>query len=204
MRYFELFDSNLTLLQSATNLRFVGTFQPQFNRFFDHRFRAFRRFALADDAKFRAIGYIPAVFTRLNHSSQLWKFHHEESSPSSKSSRIVTLIAVIWRKFFRAEGWGGRFIRHAASRSQLHFGFAAFGFSTCVGITLIDVGPTQQIVESADPVPSVTIAFQHNAVFAGVVSPAVVLSKKINQQLALCTTHARIQENFTRLLVKIV
>jgi len=44
MRYFELFDSNLTLLQSATNLRFVGTFQPQFNRFFDHRFRvqAFR------------------------------------------------------------------------------------------------------------------------------------------------------------------
>jgi hypothetical protein len=106
MRYFELFDSNLTLLQSATNLRFVGTFQPQFNRFFDHRFRAFRRFALADDAKFGAIGYIPAVFTRLNHSSQLWKFHHEESSPSSKSSRIVTLIAVIWRKFSRAEGLG--------------------------------------------------------------------------------------------------
>jgi hypothetical protein len=32
------------------------------------------------------------------------------------------------------------------------------GFSTCVGITLIDVGSTQQIVESADPVPSVTIA----------------------------------------------
>jgi hypothetical protein len=36
-----------------------------------------------------------------------------------------------------------------------------------VAITLIDVGSTQQIVESADPVPSVTIAFQHNAVLAG-------------------------------------
>src|SRR6266566_2842191 len=77
----------------------------------------------------------------------------------------------------------------------------AFDFSTCVGITLIDVGPTQQIVESPDPVPSVTIAFQHNAVLAGFVSPAVVLSKEINQQLAMCTIHARIQENFTRLFM---
>jgi len=69
---------------------------------------------------------------------------------------------------------------------------------------LIDVGPTQQIVESADPVPSVTIAFPDNAVFAGFVSPTVVLSKKINQQLGLCPIHARIHENFTRLFVKIV
>jgi len=69
---------------------------------------------------------------------------------------------------------------------------------------LIDVGPTQEIVESTDPVPSVTIAFQYNAVFAGFVSPAVILSKKINQQLALSATHARIHQNFTRLFVKIV
>ena len=55
-----------------------------------------------------------------------------------------------------------------------------------VGITLVDVGATQQIVESADPVPSVPITFQDNAVFAGFVSATVVLSKKINQQLALC------------------
>jgi hypothetical protein len=46
---------------------------------------------------------------------------------------------------------------------------------------LIDVGSTQQIVESADPVPPVTIAFQHNAVLAGFVGPTVVLSEKINQ-----------------------
>ena len=83
--------------------------------------------------------------------------------------------------------------------SRLHF-----GFSTGVGIALIDVGPTQQIVESADPVPSVTIAFQDNAVFAGFVSPTVVLSKKINQQLPLCSVDARIHENLTRLFVKIV
>src|SRR5437762_2550192 len=49
-----------------------------------------------------------------------------------------------------------------------------------------DVGPTQQIIESADPVPSVAVAFQDNPVFAGFVSATVVLSKKIDQQLALC------------------
>jgi hypothetical protein len=35
-------------------------------------------------------------------------------------------------------------------------------FSACsigVGITLVDVGPTQEIVEAADPVPSVAVAF---------------------------------------------
>src|SRR6478735_6641467 len=76
--------------------------------------------------------------------------------------------------------------------------------STSVGIALIDVGPAQQIVESTDPVPSVTVAFQNDAVFAGFVSPTVVLSEKINQQLALCLVHARIYEYFTRLFVKIV
>ena len=75
---------------------------------------------------------------------------------------------------------------------------------TCVGITLIDVGSTQQIVESADPVPSVTIAFQHNAMFAGLTGPAVVFSKKVHQQFALCAIYSRIHENFARLFVKIV
>jgi hypothetical protein len=79
-----------------------------------------------------------------------------------------------------------------------------FGFSTCVSIALINIDSTQQIVESADPVPSVTIAFQHNAMFAGFVSPTVVLGKKINQQFAVFTTHARIHQNFARLFVKIV
>jgi hypothetical protein len=40
-------------------------------------------------------------------------------------------------------------------------------------------------VESADSVPPVTIAFQHNAVFAGFVRPTVVLSEKINQRFVL-------------------
>jgi hypothetical protein len=69
---------------------------------------------------------------------------------------------------------------------------------------LIDISSALQIVESVDPVPAVTTAFQHNAVFAGFVSATVVLSKKINQQLALCSIHARIHENFARLFVKIV
>jgi hypothetical protein len=60
---------------------------------------------------------------------------------------------------------------------------------------LVDIGSTQQIIESANAVPSVTVAFQHNAVFAGFVSPTVVLSKKINQQFALFATNARIHEN---------
>ena len=73
-----------------------------------------------------------------------------------------------------------------------------------VGIALIDVGPAQQIVESTDPVPSVTVAFQDYAVFPGLVSPTVVLGKKINQQLALCPVDTWIHENFSRLFVKVV
>ena len=69
---------------------------------------------------------------------------------------------------------------------------------------MIDVGPAQQIVEPTYPVPSVTVAFQDDAVFAGFVSPTVVLSKKINQRFAFCAIHAWIQKNFTRLFVKIV
>jgi hypothetical protein len=84
------------------------------------------------------------------------------------------------------------------------FCFSAACFSIRVGILLIDVGSTQQIVESADPVPPVTIAFQHNAVLAGFVGPTVVLSEKINQQFALFAIYARIHENFARLFVKIV
>jgi hypothetical protein len=48
------------------------------------------------------------------------------------------------------------------------------------------------------------MAFQDNAVFAGLVSATVILSQKVNQQLALCPIHTRIQENFARLVVKIV
>jgi hypothetical protein len=69
---------------------------------------------------------------------------------------------------------------------------------------LIDVGSTQQIVEPADAVPPVSIAFEHNPVFTGLVSPTVVLRKKINQQFALFAINARIHENFPRLFVKIV
>jgi hypothetical protein len=78
------------------------------------------------------------------------------------------------------------------------------GFSICVRILLIDVCSTQQIVESADPVPPVTVAFQHDAVFAGFVSATVVLSEKVNQQFALFSTNARVYENFARLFVEIV
>ena len=73
-----------------------------------------------------------------------------------------------------------------------------------IGTILIDVGSTQQIVESADSVPPVSITFQHNAVFSGLVSPTVVLRKKVNQQLALFAINAWIHENFARLFVKIM
>ena len=72
-----------------------------------------------------------------------------------------------------------------------------------IGILLIDVSSTQQIVESADAVPPVSIAFEHNPVFTGL-SPTVVLRKKVNEQFALFAINARIHENFARLFVKIV
>jgi hypothetical protein len=52
--------------------------------------------------------------------------------------------------------------------------------STYVGTVLIDVGSTQQVVESTDSIPPVSIAFEHDPVFTGLVSPTVVLRKKIN------------------------
>ena len=69
---------------------------------------------------------------------------------------------------------------------------------------LVQIGPAQQIVQPTDAVPSVAGAFQNNAVFTGVGRAAVSLGQQINQQLALCPTDARVQGNFTRLIVKIV
>ena len=74
----------------------------------------------------------------------------------------------------------------------------------CVFVGVVDVGSAQQIIESANAVPSVTVTFQHNAVFAGFVSPTVVLSKEINEQFAMFARHARVHHNFSRLLVEIV
>jgi hypothetical protein len=45
MRHFKLFDSNFSFVQPATNLRFVGAFQPKFDCFLNHLFRVLRRFA---------------------------------------------------------------------------------------------------------------------------------------------------------------
>ena len=69
---------------------------------------------------------------------------------------------------------------------------------------MIDVGSTQQIIESADPIPPVSTAFEHDAVFAGLVGPAVVLSKKVNQQFALVPVNAWVHHNFAGLFVEIV
>ena len=74
----------------------------------------------------------------------------------------------------------------------------------CVFVGVVDVGSAQQIIESANAVPSVTVTFQHDAVFAGVVRPAVVLSKKVNEQFTVFSLNLRVYENFTRLFVEIV
>jgi hypothetical protein len=49
----ELFDGDFALIQPSTNFRFIGTFQPQFHRFFDHFFSVFWCFALTDDPEVR-------------------------------------------------------------------------------------------------------------------------------------------------------
>ena len=68
MRHGKLFDRNFALLQSTTNLLFIGAFQPQLNRFFDHRFRVFRCFSLADDAQLGTVCNIPTVLPRFDNS----------------------------------------------------------------------------------------------------------------------------------------
>ena len=79
MRYFKLFDGNLAFVQPATNLGFIGAFQPEFDRFLDHFFSMLRRFALTDDPKFGAICDIPTIITGLNHSGEFRKFHHQQA-----------------------------------------------------------------------------------------------------------------------------
>jgi len=59
----ELFDGDFALVQPSTNFRFIGTFQPQLHRFFDHFFSVFWCLALTDDPEFGTIRHIPAVFT---------------------------------------------------------------------------------------------------------------------------------------------
>ena len=80
MRHGKLFDRNFALLQSTTNLLFIGAFQPQLNRFFDHRFRVFRCFSLADDAQLGTVCNIPTVLPRFDNSGELGKFHAQEGT----------------------------------------------------------------------------------------------------------------------------
>ena len=83
MRHGKLFDRNFALLQSTTNLIFIGAFQPQLNRFFDHRFRVFRCFSLADDAQLGTVCNIPTVLPRFDNSGEFGKFHAQEGTLSS-------------------------------------------------------------------------------------------------------------------------
>ena len=83
MRHGKLFDRNFALLQSTTNLIFIGAFQPQLNRFFDHRFRVFRCFSLADDAQLGTVCNIPTVLPKFDNSGELGKFHAQEGTLSS-------------------------------------------------------------------------------------------------------------------------
>ena len=70
MRHGKLFDRNFALLRSTTNLIFIGAFQPQLNRFFDHRFRVFRCFSLADDAQLGTVCNIPTVLPKFDNSGE--------------------------------------------------------------------------------------------------------------------------------------
>ncbi len=84
MRHFKLFNSNFAFVQPATNLRFIGTLEPEFDRFLDHFFGVLRRFTLTDDAEFGTTRHIPSIFARLNHSGKLWKFHRDQVIPRSQ------------------------------------------------------------------------------------------------------------------------
>ena len=48
----------------------------------------------------------------------------------------------------------------------------------------IDVAAFQEVVEAADPIPSVAVAFQHQRVSVPLISVAVILGQQIDQKLA--------------------
>lgn len=98
MRYFKLFDGNFTFVQSATNLRLVRAFQPEFDCFFDHFLRMLGRFTLTDDAEFGAARHIPSILSRFNHSSKFRKFHHNEFTALCGCWPTVTLMSRIFGK----------------------------------------------------------------------------------------------------------
>ncbi len=49
----------------------------------------------------------------------------------------------------------------------------------------VDFGSAQKIIEAADAVPPVSIAFDHKAMAAALVGAAVVFRQKVDQQLAM-------------------
>jgi hypothetical protein len=58
----------------------------------------------------------------------------------------------------------------------------------------VDVAALQQIIQSSDTVPAISVAFDHEPVLATLVGPAVVLGKQIDQKPAGRAFYADIKE----------
>src|SRR5580704_18427410 len=68
----------------------------------------------------------------------------------------------------------------------------------------IDVAALEEIIEPADAVPAISIAFHHQPVAAAFVGAAVILAQKIDQQLAGFAGQPDRKRDLARLLIEIV
>src|SRR5690348_10012025 len=78
------------------------------------------------------------------------------------------------------------------------------GMSGPAGCVSLDVATLQEIVEAADPVPSIAVTFQHQRVLAALIRATVILAQQIDQKLAGLTGNPDRKGKFARLLLEIV
>src|ERR1035437_4587178 len=73
-----------------------------------------------------------------------------------------------------------------------------------IGVHTIDVASFEQIVQSANAVPTITVSLQHQGVFAPIVGFAVVFRQKVYQVLSLVSGKSNRERSLARLFVEIV
>jgi hypothetical protein len=56
-----------------------------------------------------------------------------------------------------------------------------------IGVHTVDVAPFEQIVQSANAVPTITVGLQHQSVLAPTIGFAVIFRQQIDQVFSLVT-----------------
>src|SRR5262245_32882618 len=75
---------------------------------------------------------------------------------------------------------------------------------TAAPAAVVDLAAAKQVVQPADPVPAIPVAFDHHAMAAAVVGTAVILGQEVDQQLAVLRLDPDGETDLARLGVEVV